>query len=60
MLVVSQSKIPARPKLTDRLRVRIRWYHIPIVIAVFLFWFYLTTLITSLFIPLDVTFGLSQ
>jgi hypothetical protein len=53
--MVPVSKVAARPKLSDRLRVRIRWYHIPIAVAVFLFCFYLTTLITSLFIPLHVT-----
>ncbi len=45
----------------DRLRARVRWYHIPLAVSAFVFWFYLTTVITSLLIPLGVTFyGHSQ
>ncbi len=39
----------------ERLNVRVRWYHVPLVVSTFLICFYLVTLLTSLFIPLDVT-----
>ena len=45
-----------RRTLIERLRVRVRWYHIPLAVSAFVFWFYLITVITSLLIPLDVTF----
>ena len=51
----------ARRTLMDRLRLRVRWYHIPLAASAFVFWFYMITVITSLLIPLDVTFyGNSQ
>ncbi len=50
-----------RPKDTgratiERLNVRVRWYHILVVVSAFLICFYLVTLLTLVFIPLDVTF----
>ena len=51
----------ARRTLMERLKVRVRWYHIPLAVSAFVFWFYLITAITSLLIPLDATFyGHSQ
>ncbi len=44
-----------RPTI-KRLNERVRWYHIPLVVSTFLICFYLVTWLTSLFIPLDVTF----
>jgi hypothetical protein len=40
----------------ETLNVRVRWYHIPLVVSTFLICFYLVTLLTSLFIPLGLTF----
>lgn len=40
----------------ERLNVRVRWYHVPLVVSTFLICFYLVTLLTSFFVPLDVTF----
>ncbi len=39
----------------ERLNVRVRWYHVPLVVSTFLICFYLVTLLTSLFIPLNET-----
>jgi hypothetical protein len=51
----------AQRTLMDKLRVRVRWYHIPLAVSAFVFWFYLITVITSLLVPLDVTiYGDSQ
>lgn len=41
--------------------MRVRWYHVPLAVSAFVFWSYLITIITSLLVPLDVTFyGHSQ
>ncbi len=50
----------ARPRdcraTIKRLSVRIRWYHVPLVVSTFFICFYLVTLLTSLLVPPDVTF----